>query len=56
MTNEERIIRDHELDAYGDTMFAPLAAEHPEACSCEADYPGWTPDQGCISTQKLDLG
>lgn len=23
--------------------FARLACEHPEACSCPADYPTWTP-------------
>jgi hypothetical protein len=23
--------------------FNALACEHPEACSCDADYPGWKP-------------
>ncbi|MFE2497160.1 hypothetical protein [Streptomyces scopuliridis] len=26
-----------------DRAFAALAACHPERCSCDADYPGWTP-------------
>jgi hypothetical protein len=26
-----------------EAAFARLACEHPEACSCPADYPNWTP-------------
>ncbi|MFE9886814.1 hypothetical protein [Streptomyces scopuliridis] len=26
-----------------DTAFAALACAHPEKCSCDADYPDWTP-------------
>ncbi|MCX4786518.1 hypothetical protein OG369_10070 [Streptomyces sp. NBC_01221] len=26
-----------------DAAFAVLACTHPEACSCDADYPNWTP-------------
>ena len=32
----------HLLDPQ-DISFDRLAAEHPETCSCAADYPGWTP-------------
>ncbi len=32
----------HHLDPC-DTAFARLACTHPEQCSTEADYPGWTP-------------
>ncbi|MEU1273065.1 hypothetical protein [Streptomyces sp. NPDC005799] len=32
----------HQLDP-ADTAFAALACEHPEKCSCPADYPAWTP-------------
>jgi hypothetical protein len=32
----------HLLDT-ADDAFARMAAEHPETCSCAADYPGWTP-------------
>ncbi|WP_318205329.1 hypothetical protein [Streptomyces sp. SCL15-4] len=32
----------HQVDDT-DPVFARLACDHPEACSCEADYPGWTP-------------
>ena len=47
MTNEEKIARDHELDGYGDKLFPPVAAEHPECCSTDETYPGWTPAMGC---------
>ncbi|MGW1102776.1 hypothetical protein [Streptomyces sp. NPDC002540] len=26
-----------------DAAFAALACAHPEACSCDDDYPNWTP-------------
>ncbi|MFF3128563.1 hypothetical protein ACFVRD_41275 [Streptomyces sp. NPDC057908] len=26
-----------------DAAFAALACARPEACSCDADYPNWTP-------------
>jgi hypothetical protein len=26
-----------------ETAFYRLCCEHPETCSCEQDYPGWTP-------------
>jgi hypothetical protein len=32
----------HQLDPY-DNVFAWMACQHPEACSCPADYPGWKP-------------
>ncbi|NUQ95333.1 MAG: hypothetical protein HOY79_01785 [Streptomyces sp.] len=32
----------HQLDPY-DAVFERMACEHPEACSCAADYPEWTP-------------
>jgi hypothetical protein len=32
----------HQVDT-ADAAFARLACEHPEACSCAADYPNWTP-------------
>jgi len=43
----EQIINAHELDKKTDDAFAADAAAHPEACSCDADYPGWTPAMGC---------
>ena len=48
MTNEERIERDHELDAMGDALFNPVPCDHPEACSTDDTYPGWTPAMGCV--------
>jgi hypothetical protein len=33
----------HQMDANADAVFARMACEHPEACSCPEDYPGWTP-------------
>jgi hypothetical protein len=32
----------HQVDP-ADRAFARLACEHPDACSCPADYPNWTP-------------
>ena len=32
----------HQLDP-ADAAFAALACACPTACSCDADYPGWTP-------------
>ncbi len=32
----------HQLDP-ADRAFADLACACPAGCSCEADYPGWTP-------------
>ncbi|MFJ6566546.1 hypothetical protein ACIQNU_03945 [Streptomyces sp. NPDC091292] len=32
----------HQVDT-SDTAYARLACDHPEACSCDADYPNWTP-------------
>lgn len=32
----------HQVDT-ADAAFARLACEHPEACSCNDDYPNWTP-------------
>ncbi|GHH87926.1 hypothetical protein [Streptomyces capitiformicae] len=32
----------HQLDP-ADHAFAALACACPNGCSCEADYPGWTP-------------
>lgn len=32
----------HQLDNY-DRVFARMACDHPEACSCPADYPDWRP-------------
>ncbi|MDX3588553.1 hypothetical protein [Streptomyces europaeiscabiei] len=32
----------HQLDP-ADRAFAALACACPNGCSCEADYPGWTP-------------
>lgn len=26
-----------------ETAFNQLCCAHPDTCSCEADYPGWTP-------------
>ncbi|MET8694788.1 hypothetical protein ABZV65_19845 [Streptomyces bauhiniae] len=26
-----------------DAPWSRLACDHPEHCSCDADYPGWTP-------------
>ncbi|MCG0066532.1 hypothetical protein L0F81_25160 [Streptomyces tricolor] len=26
-----------------ETAFTRLACEHPKACSCDSNYPGWTP-------------
>lgn len=54
MTKAERIVRDHEMDGYGDTLFPPLAAEHPEKCSCPEDYPGWDPSMGCVPAPKQE--
>lgn len=33
----------HQVDTAADAAFARLACEHPEACSCNDDYPNWTP-------------
>ena len=33
----------HQFDTAADAVFARMACEHPEACSCDADYPGWKP-------------
>lgn len=33
----------HQLDKRADLAFGLMACEHPEACSCPADYPDWTP-------------
>jgi hypothetical protein len=46
MTKEEIIIR-HEMDDETDRRFAEDAACHPECCATDADYPTWTPAQGC---------
>jgi hypothetical protein len=32
----------HQMDPAND-VFARMACEHPEACSCPEDYPDWTP-------------
>jgi hypothetical protein len=32
----------HQMDP-AEAAFTALACAHPEACSCPADYPGWTP-------------
>ncbi len=48
MTNEEEIERAHMLDGYGDTMFPDMACEHPDKCSTDKTYPGWTCDMGCV--------
>lgn len=32
----------HQMDP-ADGAFTALACAHPEACSCPADYPDWTP-------------
>ncbi|GAA2929328.1 hypothetical protein [Streptomyces enissocaesilis] len=32
----------HQIDPC-DSAFARLACTHPEKCSTQADYPGWTP-------------
>jgi len=29
-------------------VFSPVPCEHPEACSTDSTYPGWTPEMGCI--------
>lgn len=26
-----------------ETAFYRLTCDHPDACSCDTDYPGWTP-------------
>ncbi|MFG3046320.1 hypothetical protein ACGFZR_15490 [Streptomyces sp. NPDC048241] len=31
----------HQAD--DDTPWNRLACDHPDKCSCDADYPGWTP-------------
>lgn len=46
MTREEISIR-HDLDQAADARFAEAARCHPDCCSTDADYPTWTPDQGC---------
>lgn len=28
-----------------DAQFSLMACEHPGACSCESDYPNWSPGQ-----------
>jgi hypothetical protein len=28
-----------------DEPFSRMACDHPEACSCDSDYPGWRPGQ-----------
>ena len=33
----------HLLDESVDFRFTQMACDHPEACSCPEDYPGWTP-------------
>ncbi|MFJ7999047.1 hypothetical protein ACIQ7D_18130 [Streptomyces sp. NPDC096310] len=34
---------DRHLIDPADRAFARLACEHPDTCSCNADYPDWTP-------------
>lgn len=31
------------MDLDADAAFAREAIEHPDACSTDEDYPGWTP-------------
>lgn len=39
----ELIVQRHDLDP-ADDAFAALACDHPDRCSCPADYPDWTPE------------
>lgn len=35
----------HQADTVQDMQFSLMACEHPGQCSCDTDYPNWTPGQ-----------
>jgi hypothetical protein len=37
----------HQMETDEDAAFTEAARCHPDCCSTDADYPTWTPDQGC---------